>query len=216
MNRKTYEQELDQLKTEFIQMCRATEHVIEKSIQALMQKDIQLAEEVAGGDGNINEYELRIEKMCLRLLLKQQPVAKDFREVSSALKMITDIERIADQAADIAEIVVSLEDTFYNQHLEHIENMGVLAINMVRRSVNSFVDNDVQLAKSTIQLDDELDRLFDIVKQELVELIRKENESIDTAIALMMIAKYLERIGDHAVNICEWVSFFETGIHEKY
>ena len=200
--RKIFEEELAELKTQLVEMCRLTEQMISDAITALVNKDRELGKSIGEADKRVDEYEMAIEKKCMRILLKQQPVAKDFREVSTALKMITDIERFGDQAADIGELVYSMPGEKYIKELTHTKAMGNLAIKMVRESVNSFINNDAKLADEVIALDDKMDELFDTVKTELIEL--------------MMVAKYLERIGDHAVNVAEWTKYNETGVHQKY
>lgn len=214
--RKNYDEELCSLKKSLTAMCLAVERMIEDSIKALAEQDEELARSVAARDEQVDETELDIEKRCLRLLLIEQPVARDFREVSTALKLITDIERIGDQASDIAEIVADLKDETYIKKLTHTIKMGRLAVKMVHDGVASFINGDEKLADETIARDDEMDALFITVKNELAELIRKDSSNADQAIMFMMIAKYLERIGDHAVNVCEWTKYFETGIHTKY
>lgn len=214
--RKNYDEELCSLKKSLTAMCLAVERMIEDSIKALAEQDEELARSVTARDEQVDETELDIEKRCLRLLLIEQPVARDFREVSTALKLITDIERIGDQASDIAEIVADLKDETYIKKLTHTIKMGRLAVKMVHDGVASFINGDEKLADETIARDDEMDALFVTVKNELAELIRKDSSNADQAIMFMMIAKYLERIGDHAVNVCEWTKYFETGIHTKY
>lgn len=214
--RKNYDEELCSLKKSLTAMCLAVERMIEDSIKALAEQDEELARSVSARDEQVDETELDIEKRCLRLLLIEQPVARDFREVSTALKLITDIERIGDQASDIAEIVADLKDEAYVKNLTHTIKMGRLAVKMVHDGVASFINGDEKLADETIARDDEMDALFVTVKNELAELIRKDSSNADQAIMFMMIAKYLERIGDHAVNVCEWTKYFETGIHTKY
>ncbi len=214
--RRAFEEELESLKLELVKMCRITEDMISDSIAALVSKDKALAESVPPRDREVDEYELDIERQCMRILLRRQPVADDFREVSTALKLITDVERIGDQASDIAEIVMSISDRNYIKDLVHLKAMGELGVKMARESVESFIKNDAELADEIIAADDEMDELFDVVKKELVELIKANSDNADQAIAFMMIAKYLERIGDHAVNVCEWTKYFETGVHVKY
>ena len=209
-NRKAFEEELNELKVELVRMCRITEEMIINSIEALIKKDGQLAASVPPRDREVDEFELDIERKCMRILLRRQPVADDFREVSTALKLITDIERIGDQASDIAEIVLSFNGENY------LKAMGELVVKMVRSSVDSFIRSDVKLADEIIASDDTLDKLFLVVKEELIELIRADSANADQAISFMMIAKYLERIGDHAVNVCEWTKYFGTGVHVKY
>ena len=214
--RRAFEEELESLKLELVKMCRITEDMISDSITALVTKDKELAASVPPRDREVDEYELDIERQCMKILLRRQPVADDFREVSTALKLITDVERIGDQASDIAEIVISLSDRNYIKELVHLKAMGELGVRMARESVESFIKNDAALADRIIAADDEMDELFCVGKDELIELIKADSGSADQAIAFMMIAKYLERIGDHAVNVCEWTKYFETGVHIKY
>ena len=214
--RKIFEEELAELKTQLVEMCRLTEQMISDANTALVNKDRELGKSSGVMDKRVDEYEMAIEKKCMRILLKQQPVAKDFREVSTALKMITDIERFGDQAADIGELVYSMPGEKYIKELTHTKAMGNLAIKMVRESVNSFINNDAKLADEVITLDDKMDELFDTVKTELIELIKKDGNNGDQGIELMMVAKYLERIGDHAVNVAEWTKYNETGVHQKF
>ena len=214
--RKIFEDELAELKKQLVEMCRLTEQMISDAITALVNKDRELGKSIGVVDKRVDEYEMAIEKRCMRILLKQQPVAKDFREVSTALKMITDIERFGDQAADIGELVYSMPGEKYIKELTHTKAMGNLAIKMVRESVNSFINNDAKLADEVIALDDQMDELFDTVKTELIELIKKDGNNGDQGIELMMVAKYLERIGDHAVNVAEWTKYNETGVHQKF
>ena len=214
--RKIFEEELRDLKTQLVEMCRLTEKMISDAITALVNRDRELGKSIGIMDKRVDEYEMEIEKKCMRILLKQQPVAKDFREVSTALKMITDIERFGDQAADIGDIVCTMPGEVYIKKLTHITTMGELAVKMVRESVNSFINNDEALADDVIALDDNMDEMFTAVKNDLIELIKKDGKNGDQAIELMMVAKYLERIGDHAVNVAEWTKYNETGVHQKF
>ena len=214
--RKLFEEELSELKTELVEMCRLTEQMINNAITALVSRDRELGKSVGLADKRVDEYEMDIEKRCMRILLRQQPVAKDFREVSTALKMITDIERFGDQASDIGDLVYTMPGERYIKKLEHITAMGNLAEKMVRESVDSFISNNEALANEVIALDDKMDDLFLTVKKELIELIKKDGANGDQAIELMIVAKYLERIGDHAVNVAEWTKYNETGVHEKF
>lgn len=214
--RKIFEEELSELKTELVEMCRLTEQMINDAILSLINRDRELGKSIGERDKRVNDYEMDIEKRCMRILLKQQPVAKDFREVSTALKMITDIERFGDQASDIGDLVYTMPGDKYIKRLDHITAMGNLAVKMVRESVNSFINNDEDLADEVIRLDDKMDLLFETVKNELIELIKKDGKNGDQAIELMIVAKYLERIGDHAVNVAEWTKYYETGVHEKF
>lgn len=214
--RKFFESELTELKSELIEMCRLTEVMIEDATKALINMDRELGKSLGDTDKKVDEFEMDIEKKCMRLLLKQQPVAKDFREVSTALKMITDIERFGDQASDIGDLVYNMPGKKYIKELTHLSAMGELALKMVHESVCSFIDNNAELADAVIATDDEMDDLFVAVKNELISLIRKDGANGDQAITLMMVAKYYERIGDHAVNVAEWTKYYASGIHEKF
>lgn len=214
--RKQLDEELEELKTQLVEMCRLTEQMITDAIKALVERDRELGRSIGLSDKRVDEYEMTIEKRCMRILLRQQPVAKDFREVSTALKMIADIERFGDQAADIGDLVSTMPGDAYIKKLTHITAMGDLAVQMVRESVNSFINNDEALADEVIRLDDRMDALFLTVKEELIALIKEDAANGDQAIELMMVAKYLERVGDHAVNVAEWTKYNETGVHEKF
>ncbi len=214
--RKLFEEELESLKTQLVEMCRLTEQMIKDAITALVNRDRELGKSIGLMDKKVDEYEMEIEKKCMRIIIKQQPVAKDFRKVSTALKMITDVERFGDQASDIGDLVYTMPGDKYIKELTHIKEMGNLALKMVRDSVNSFINSNESLADQVISLDDQMDELFLKVKSELIELIKKDGKNGDQAIELMMVAKYLERIGDHAVNVCEWTKYNETGVHKKY
>lgn len=191
------------------------ESAIDRASDALMRHDVRLAKSVMDNDRLIDQKERAIESMCLRLLLMQQPIARDLRKVSSALKMITDMERVGDQAADICEIVVLLETGAAQKTPMHITQMARATIHMVTDSLDAFVRRDEALAHAVIQEDDEVDALFSATRTDLIERIRAERESAEEAIDLMMIAKYLERIGDHATNIAEWVVYSITGVHRS-
>ena len=215
--RAQFEEELRQLKTELVEMCRLTADMITGATSALVNFDRELGKSIGAMDKRVDEYEMDIERRCMRILIRQQPVAKDFREVATALKMITDIERFGDQASDIGDLVYTMPGERYIKKLTHLSAMGELAVRMARESVNSFIRNDESLADEVIALDDEMDDLFVTVQNELIELIRLDGKSNgDQAITLMMAAKYLERIGDHAVNVAEWTKYNETGVHQKF
>lgn len=215
--RKQFEEELTELKNELVEMCRLTADMISNATTALANFDRELGKSVSEQDKQVDEYEMDIEKRCMRLIIRQQPVAKDFREVSTALKMITDIERFGDQASDIGDLVYTMPGERYITKTTHLTAMGELAVRMVKESVNSFIRNDEALADEVISLDDEMDELFITVQNELIELIRQDGQNnADQAITFMMAAKYLERIGDHAVNVAEWTKYNETGVHQKF
>jgi phosphate transport system protein len=173
--------------------------------------DVEAANKASAFDREVDRKERDIEMLCLKLLLQQQPVARDLRQISSALKMITDMERIGDQAADISGIVIYLVGRPYVKPLVHLPQMADAAIRMVSGSVDAFVREDVELAREIIAMDDVIDDLFDIVKNELIALIHKDARCGEQAIDLLMITKYFERIGDHAQNIAEWVEYSITG-----
>lgn len=212
--RSKYEAELALVFNKLIAMCRAVETAIEKSVTALVKRDRDMSAEVISGDKYVDNLEHEIEQDCLKILLMEHPVASDFRDVSAALKMITDLERISDQAADISEIALQFGDEDFIKEPEHITLMAHLAIDMVKDSVQSYINRDIELARSLDRRDDRVDQLFETVKGDLVELIRKDGKNADQAILFMMIAKYLERIADHAVNIGEWVEYAVTGCHK--
>lgn len=215
--RKQFTEELTELKTELVEMCCLTADMIAKATDALLRLDRELGRSLAETDKRVDEYEMDIEKRCMRLLIRQQPVAKDFREVSTALKMITDIERFGDQAADIGDLVATMPGDTYIKNLGHLSAMGTLAVRMVKDSVNSFTQNNEALADKVIALDDEMDDMFLSVQHDLISMIEQDGKKNgDQAITLMMVAKYLERIGDHAVNVCEWTKYNETGVHQKF
>ena len=188
------------------------EEAIALAAKALTDKDKTMAAKVAAMDAEIDQKERNIESMCLKLLLQQQPVARDLRQISAALKMITDMERIGDQAEDISEIVITL-DGRYAENSALLKGMAESTIQMVTESVDAYVKRDTALAQQVIKMDDIVDDYFDQVKAELISKIAGEPADGEYALDLLMIAKYLERIGDHAVNIAEWVIFSVTGKH---
>lgn len=215
--RSSFDAELEQLKLELIRMGGMAEDAISAAISALEQANQDSARKIIAEDAEIDAMEKSIESRCLRLLMRQQPVARDLRQISTSLKIITDLERIGDHAADISELTIQLAG---NQPLEmarHIPEMAEIAMQMVRGCVRAFIDNDLEHANAIIRQDDQVDDLFGVVRGELVRTLqgRHDVETADRAIDLMMVAKYLERIGDHAVNICEWVVFYDTGMHKS-
>ncbi|MCL2060071.1 MAG: phosphate signaling complex protein PhoU [Oscillospiraceae bacterium] len=209
--RARYEKELKGVFDSLVLMCRHIETAITKCAKALVDRDFALAGEVFEVDKKINKLEREIEQACLRILLMEHPVASDFREVSTALKMITDLERIGDQAWDIAEITTQFGDEEYIKKLEHIPQMAVIVVQMVNDGVQAYINHDLELARSLDRTDDKVDALFNTVMSDLTALIKKNPDNAEQAIMLMMITKYLERIGDHAVNIGEWVEYAITG-----
>jgi phosphate transport system protein len=212
--RNRFDEQLNQLNEELLEMGSLIEQAIESASQDLTRQDTGAAEKAIACEKEIDRKERDIESLCLKLLLQQQPVARDLRLISAALKMITDMERIGDQAADIAGIVLYLTGQAYIKPLEHLPQMAQGAIRMVSGSIDAFVKKDLAKAQEVIEMDDLIDELFRVIKKELIALIQKNAENGEQAIDLMMIAKYFERIGDHAQNIAEWVVFSITGRHK--
>lgn len=212
--RSKFDEQLEYLNVELIKMGALCEEAISSAIKALLDDDREMARKTRDTDREIDQKERDIESLCLKLLLQQQPVARDLRVISSALKMISDMERIGDQASDIAEITEFISGSEVQSRV-HIRDMALSAINMVTESIDSFVKKDMELAEHVIQSDDIVDDLFAKVKAELITLIKSDNGSAEVSMDLLMIAKYLERIGDHATNIAEWVLFSITGKHAE-
>ena len=210
--RTRFDRELETLNLEMIQMGSLIERSIESTVQALIEKDVELAQEVIGYDKDIDDMEREIETRCLRLLLQQQPVAADLRLISTALKMITDMERIGDQARDIAEMLEYVVQYKFESRV-HIGDMARASIKMVTDSIDSFVRKDYDAAVAVIASDDVVDTLFQKVKDELTAAVAAQPENGEIFLDLLMIAKYFERIGDHATNIAEWVCYSLTGQH---
>ena len=212
--RTKYETELESVFNKLVKMCHDVELAIEKSVTALITRDDELARNVMCDDKNVDASEREIEQDCLKILLMEHPVAGDFRDVSATLKMITDLERIADQASDISEISLQFGEEKFIKEPFHIEMMSKLVISMVKDGVKSFINKDAEAAKELDKRDDRVDELFCTIKKDLIELIKADSENADQAILFMMIAKYLERIGDHAVNIGEWTEYAVSGYHK--
>ena len=212
--RNRFDEQLFELNREIIEMGAMCEEAIASAAKALSTGDMKLAAKVCENSSAIDQMERDIEGRCMKLLLHQQPVARDLRQISAALKMITDMERIGDQAEDIAEIV-----TFLNGHtmegMELIEEMARATIEMVMSSVDAFVKKDVELAEQVIAQDDVVDGYFSKVKYGIISMIAENSTDSEFALDLLMIAKYFERIGDHATNIAEWVIYSVTGKHKE-
>ena len=212
--RSQFDKQLAQLHRELIEMGALCEQVIALSSQALTNRDTALAEKVAPLDHEIDRKERDIENLCLRLLLQQQPVAGDLRQISAALKMITDMERIGDQADDIAEILLCRAGRTLSAG-DTLRDMARATIRMVSESVDAYVKHDTALADQVIAEDDTVDDYFARVKKDLIKRIAQDPDDGEFALDLLMIAKYFERIGDHATNIAEWVIFSVTGEHKE-
>ena len=216
-NRKMYDAELMALDTMLARMGHAAGAAIENALNALKTGDTDLARSVVARDNEVDAAEHEIEHRCLSLFLRQQPVAGDLRKVSTALKMVTDIERMADQASDIAEIVLHL-------HLDRAEAVGVLtdldkmgraALAMVKDSIGAYVQVDLATAAQVVRRDDEVDRYFTKISGEIAAYIAAHPTDAEAALDLFMVDKYIERLGDHAVNVAEWVEFLKTGVHKS-
>lgn len=212
--RENYNSQLALLNEKMISMAMLCQQAISLAMCVFTEGDVSLRKEVYEKDDEIDRLEREIETMCLRLILHQQPVAGDLRKISAALKMISDIERIGDQASDIVEIAEYVAKN-RTENEETIKQMAQSACAMVSDSVKAFADGDLDLARQVMASDDEVDRYFHDVRSDLIELISKDNSKGEYYIDLLMIAKYLERIADHATNIAEWVEFAVTGQHPK-
>ena len=214
--RNSFDMQLRKLNNELIEMGSLIETAIARAYKGLINQNIVIAKENVEFDREIDQKEKEVENICLKLLLQQQPVASDLRLISSAIKMITDMERIGDQAADISELTILMSKTQYIKRLDHIEQMAKATIEMVTTSVDAFVKRDLELARSVFARDDIVDNLFVTIKNDLIELIREDVNNGEQAIDLIMVAKYFERIGDHAVNLADWVIFSIVGHHEEH
>ena len=212
--RNRFDEQLYELNREIIEMGAMCEEAIASAAKALSTGNMELAAKVRANGAAIDQMERDIEGRCMKLLLHQQPVARDLRQISAALKMITDMERIGDQAEDIAEIITFLNGRTMNG-IEHIEDMARETIKMVTESVDAFVKKDVALAEQVIAHDDVVDTLFSEVKCAIIKLIAETPVDGEFALDLLMISKYFERIGDHATNIAEWVIYSVTGTHKE-
>ncbi len=213
--RNRFDRQLELLNNELIEMGSLIEQAIQAAVNALVRKDVEAAKNAIAFDQEVDRQERDIEALCMKLLLQQQPVAKDLRLISAALKMITDMERIGDQAADISEITIAMANEPYATDLKQITQMAMETTLMVTHSVEAFVQKDLTLAQSVIDNDDIVDDLFNEIKFSIIEMIQTNADHSEQATDMLMIAKYLERIGDHATNIAEWVIYSITGQHDS-
>ena len=211
--RSRYDEELKNLHGALIDMGSMIESAISGAITALENRDIQKAKDIIAYDEEIDAQERLIEEMCMKLLLRQQPVARDLRMISTALKLITDMERIGDHAADISELAIMLRD-LPQMNSNSLREMAVQTSMMLISSVEAYVEQDEEKARAVIRQDDVVDDLFVTVKSEMIEAIRQNSDFSEAAADLLMAAKYFERIGDHATNIAEWTVYAFTGRHE--
>ena len=206
-------EELEELHVELVKFASYVEESIDKAIIALKTQDTELAARIIKDDDIADEMEKKIERMCINLIAKHQPLAHDLRTISTTLKIITDLERIADHSSDISELTIRLSKENYIKPLVDIPKMAQTAKKMVTKSIDAFVTNDFELAEKVCESDDEVDALFNIIILELISLMKDAPNKVEQCIDLMFIAKYLERMGDHATNIAEWAIFNVTGEH---
>lgn len=205
--RKRFDQQLNELNQEMQEMGIMVEGGIQKAIEALLKQDEALAQSVMEADALVDQKQKEIESICFKLLMQQQPVASDLRVISAALKMVTDMERIGDHAADISEMTLHLAHEPYIKNLDHIRQMATETTWMLLQSIEAYVEKDTKKASGVISHDDIVDDLFAETKKELIELIHQDKNNGEQATDLLMVAKYFERIGDHATNLAEWVIF---------
>lgn len=216
--RERFEQQMEILHTELIELGALCEQAIGRTYEVLLEGNQRAAEEIIKKDQAVDAKEREIEDLCFRIILQQQPVARDLRQVSAALKMITDMERIGDHAADISEMTILMSDATYERsaiNIDLVESMAKETTDMVIKCVDAFVNKDLELARTVIAQDDVVDDLFADFKQQLIKKINENVKNGEQATDMLMVAKYFERIGDHATNIAEWVIYSITGEHEK-
>lgn len=213
--RSNFDKQLVILNNQLIEMATLAENAIDCAAEALMLSDKEKAKQAIEYDAELDSMEKDIEGLCLRILLQQQPVAKDLRQVSAALKMITDLERIGDQARDISEILITAPQKIQISTDGNISHMATATIKMIHDVVDSFVNRDIKLAQEIIAFDDVIDEFYNSARRELIEEIQTNSERVNVAVDLLSISKYFERIGDHATNIAEWVIFSITGVHKS-
>lgn len=216
--RNRFDRQLLQLNNELIQMGSLIEKAIEMAIAALVKQDVAMAEEAIKFDTEIDRQEKEIESLCMKLLLQQQPVAKDLRLISAALKMITDMERIGDHAGDISEMTILMADSTYEKsylNIELVKEMAKETTDMVIKSIDAFVNKDLEMARQVLKQDDKVDNLFAEFKHQLILKINENVNNGEQAADMLLVSKYFERIGDHATNIAEWVIYSITGRHEE-
>lgn len=205
--RPKFDEQLNMLNEEMMHMGTMIEERIQKAIEALIDGNTELAREIMDSDNEVDREQKLIESICFNLLMQQQPVAKDLRVISAAMKMVTDMERIGDHAADISEMTIMMDKASYPEQLEDIKKMASETVLMLIRSIEAYVEKNMEKARKVIASDDTVDDLFDRNKNDIIEMIHKDPSRGEQAVDLLMIAKYFERIGDHATNIAEWVIF---------
>lgn len=214
--RKTFDKQLSELHDKLVEMCSFVEKTLRDCKVALVNKDMVFAEEIMRRDPLVDDMERDIELLCTNILLRQQPVATDLRKVTAALKIITDLERIGDQTEDIARMILNMNKNPYKIQLIILSKMFEEVAEMLKVAIDSFVVSDMDLAKKVIDKDDEIDIAYEQVKTNCINAIKENSEDASQAVDLIQIGKYLERIGDHAENISEWIIYTETGKHKYY
>ncbi|MGN0596717.1 MAG: phosphate signaling complex protein PhoU [Ruminiclostridium sp.] len=213
--RTAFDEKLKGMNNSLIEMGTLIEEAISSSFKALKTGDRELAKKIMQGDKEVDRMEKAVESRALDIMLREQPVAVDLRKVTCALKIVTDMERIGDNAADIAEISLSGNLSEIFDKVKGIDKMTVKTLAMVNDAVTAFVERKTELAKEVVERDDEVDALFDEVKHQLIEMAKSDEATTDMIVDTLMVAKYLERISDHSVNICEWVEFLKTGEYKN-
>ncbi|SCG82566.1 Phosphate transport system protein phoU homolog [Proteiniborus sp. DW1] len=214
MVRHAFDVSLENLNLDLVRMASAVEKSIDQSILALKNKDIELAKKVVEEDDIIDDMNAEIEAKCIRLIATQQPLAKDLRLITSILKMITDLERIADQSADISELMLNIREEDYIKPLIDVPKAAEVAREMVKEAIDAYVNKDVELAKKVCKKDEIVDEYYETILMDLKNLMKKNPDNIEQGIILIQVAKYIERISDHATNLAEWVIYIITGKHE--
>ena len=205
--RSKFDEQLKQLHIDLLDMAYLIQDAIQNAMIYFFEADINGAKKIIKNDENVNHYQKKIENICFNLLIQQQPVAKDLRTITAALKMVTDMERIGDHASDISELVIDMKDCPILFNVDRFKEMYSNVVSMLIQSINAYVNKDIQMAKECIKEDDEIDLLFDKNKEDLIQLIHENPEKGRAAVDLLMVNKYLERIGDHVTNIAEWVIY---------
>ncbi|WP_274941622.1 phosphate signaling complex protein PhoU [Chordicoccus furentiruminis] len=213
--RRTFDGQLKQLNNELVNMSTMVENAIERAVAALSKGDTKAAERIMEDDSSIDAEQKKIQDLCFDLLIQQQPVARDLRTITAAMNMVTDLERIGDHASDISEITELIANTSYQPHLTFISQMATETTSMLIRAIQSFVDHDQEEARKVIAYDDVIDELFLKARGQIVKQIREGAEDAEEAADLLMVAKYFERIGDHATNVAEWVIYANNDQREK-
>ena len=209
--RSSFDEQLNQLHDKLVEMGAIVERAIADASNALVKQDVELANKVIENDDIIDDMEDLIEDMCQKIILRQQPIAGDLRNILAISKIIIDLERIGDHASDISELAIFLAEGKPVGNLKNITLMGEATLSMVTRAIDAFVRKDLELARDVIDYDDVVDDLFSLVKEDVIRLIKTDTDQSGHGIDLIMIAKYFERIGDHATNVAEWVVFSMTG-----